>query len=109
MKKYVDPYDKTDKFNFIAYNANFDNQRIRDFFDKIGDKYFGSWFYYPYLDVMTMAAVALVLERRNMPNFKLNTVAKKLGIQVDDAKTHDAMYDIYLTRAIFCKINVGLR
>lgn len=109
LGKYVDKFKKQDKFHFIAYNANFDNQRLRDFFDKIGDKYFGSWFFYPYLDVMTMAATALAGERDGMSNFKLNTVAKKLGIDVDESRIHDAMYDIYLTRAIFCKIRVSLR
>jgi DNA polymerase-3 subunit epsilon len=109
LGKYVDKFKREDKFHFIAYNANFDDQRLRDFFSKIGDKYFGSWFFYPYLDVMTMAATVLAGERANMSNFRLNTVAKKLGINVDESRIHDAMYDIYLTRAIFCKIKVELR
>lgn len=36
-----------------------------------------------------------------MANFKLSTVAATLGIKVEEDKLHDAMYDIYLTKAIF--------
>lgn len=34
-------------------------------------------------------------------NFKLATVSKALGIEVDDSKLHDAEYDILLTRQIY--------
>ena len=36
-----------------------------------------------------------------MENFKLSTVAKALGVPVDETKLHDASYDIFLTKAIF--------
>ncbi len=40
-----------------------------------------------------------------MKDFKLATVARKLKILVDDAKLHDAYYDIHLTREIYKKIS----
>lgn len=36
-----------------------------------------------------------------MPNFKLKTVAKELGLDVEDDKLHDARYDVLLTRDIY--------
>ena len=36
-----------------------------------------------------------------MENFKLMTVAKELGINVDESKLHNAEYDIYLTEKIW--------
>lgn len=36
-----------------------------------------------------------------MENFKLATVAKFMGINVDEEALHDAFYDIYLTREIY--------
>ena len=35
-----------------------------------------------------------------MEDFKLKTVAKQLGIEIDESKLHDAEYDIYLTMEI---------
>lgn len=36
-----------------------------------------------------------------MENFKLMTIAKHVGIEVDENKLHDAEYDIDLTYKIF--------
>ena len=36
-----------------------------------------------------------------MPNFKLSTVAKQLGVFVSDDKLHDALYDVDLTREAY--------
>jgi DNA polymerase III alpha subunit (gram-positive type) len=36
-----------------------------------------------------------------MPNFQLATVAKTLGIEVNDTKLHDGKYDADLTEKIF--------
>lgn len=50
---------------------------------------------------MGMAAVHLMTRRAGMKDFKLLTVARELGLKVDEAKAHDARYDIALTRAMF--------
>lgn len=98
---YVDRYNRTDKFHFIGYNAMFDSDHLRAWFIKNGDKYFGSWFYFPPIDVMGMAAAHLMERRAGMKDFKLATVARALGLKVDDTKTHDAQYDIALTLKLF--------
>ena len=104
LKKYVDPYDKTDKFQFVGYNASFDMKFIREFFKKGEDSYFGSWFYFPYIDVMSKAAYELRNERNNLPNFKLTTVAKYLGIEFDEEKAHNALFDIELTKEVLKRL-----
>lgn len=109
MSKYVDKYNVKDKFFLVGYNnASFDNNFFRGFFLQNGDKYFGSWFWSNTFDVMVLATPYLAERRANMENFKLSTVAKTLGIEVSDDNLHDAMYDIYLTKAIFdivCKFS----
>lgn len=50
---------------------------------------------------MVLATPYLTAQRSEMENFKQGTVAKALGIQVDDSKLHDAMYDIAICRAIY--------
>jgi DNA polymerase-3 subunit epsilon len=103
MDKYVDRYDREDKFWFIGYNSYFDDQFLRKWFRQCGDPYYGSWFFWPALDVAQIAAQYLYLDRPTMPNFKLGTVAKQLGIQVKEEDLHDAMIDVQVTRDIYYK------
>ncbi|GHT09077.1 hypothetical protein FACS189426_06380 [Bacteroidia bacterium] len=102
LGKYVDKYNKTDKFFLAGYNnAAFDNQFLRGFFLQNSDNYFGSWFWSNSIDVMVLASARLAERRAEMENFKLATVAKFLGVNVEDELLHDAMYDIALTKAIY--------
>lgn len=107
LGKYVDKYDKQDKFFLVGYNnASFDNQFLRGFFSQNGDNYFGSWFWSNSIDVMVLASHHLASRRHEMENFKLATVAKFMGINVDDEALHDAFYDIYLTKEVYKMIGV---
>lgn len=102
LGKYVKKFDKGDKMHLVGYNnAPFDNQFFRAFFAQNNDMYFGSWFWADSIDVMVLASNYLKHERAKMENFKLVTVAKWLGIEVDETQLHDAFYDIYLTREIY--------
>ncbi len=106
LSRYVNRYDKYDKFFLVGYNnAPFDNQFFRAFFVQNNDNYFGSYFWSSAIDVMVLAANHLKSTRHTMEDFKLKTVANTLGVTVDESKLHDALYDIYLTRAIYRKIN----
>ena len=110
LAKYVDKYNKTDKFHLAGFNnASFDNSFFRAFFvqNATTDKerefgnYFGSWFWADSFDVMVLASHYLREKRATMENFKLMTVAKAVGIEVDESRLHDAEYDIDLTYQIF--------
>ena len=107
LAQHVDRYNNRDKFFFIGYNANFDNQFLRSFFKKNESNYFGSWFFYPYIDVMTLAAYYLMKERHKMKSFHLVTVAPYFGIDVDLEKAHGALYDVKLTRDVYNAIEGG--
>lgn len=105
LSKYVDRYNRQDKFFLAGYNnSSFDNQFLRGWFVQNGDKYFGSWFWANALDVMVLATPYLANQRAQMENFKQGTVAKTLGIEVDDSKLHDALYDIEVCKAIYDKV-----
>lgn len=113
LSKYVDKFDKTDKFHLVGYNnSGFDNAFFRAFFvQNASDKksaeygnYFGSWFWSDSIDVMVLSSNYLKKERHKLTDFKLSTVAKYLGIEVDETKLHDAMYDIYLTKEIYNRV-----
>lgn len=99
LYKYVDKFDKHDKFFFLAYNAQFDSNMIRNLFLRLGDNYFGSWFWTPPIDIMSLAAAKLIQVRQKMPNFKLSTVYKEI-IGKDIGNAHDAMADVEAARDI---------
>lgn len=105
LSTFVNKFDKKDKMFFVGYNSHFfDMPFVREFFSKCGNKYFGSYFFFPSLDIMVMAQFKLMKQRHLMKDFKLHTVAKELGITVEEEQLHDAMYDIRLTKEIFLKL-----
>lgn len=109
LEKYVDKYEKKhlkEKLWLVGYNCQgFDVPFFRAWFKQCGDNYFGSWFWPHSIDVMILALHQLMYDRREMEDFKLVTVAKKLGITVDESRLHDAFYDIWLTREVFKIVN----
>lgn len=104
FSSYVDKYNKEDKFNFIGYNSNaFDYPFLRSWFVKCGDNYFGSWFWNPTIDVMLIWAFIYSKSRSELDNFKLPTLAKHIGIDIDDSKLHDSAYDVLITRELYIR------
>lgn len=107
LAKYVDKFDKKDKFTLVGYNnCSFDNQFFRGFFLQNNDNYFGSWFWSNSIDVMVIASEFLEPVRSKMVDFKLKTVAKEMDIEVDENKLHDALYDVRLTKEILDTIQL---
>lgn len=104
---HISKFDKLDKAIFSGYNSPFDNEFIRQLFERNGDKFFGSWFWSGTVDVMGLALLRLADSRSSMENFKLGTVANSvLGAESVQMLTmeyglHNAMTDIEITREIF--------
>ncbi len=99
LGRHVNKYEKTDKMFFVAYNADFDARFARRWFEDFGDQYFGSWFWWPPIDVATIAGFVLAKSRHELVNFKLGTVAKHMGVEFE-GEAHDAQFDVDVT----CKI-----
>ena len=105
LSKYIDKYDKTDKFYLAGFNNRyFDDRFLRAWFERMDDAYFGSWFWADSLDVMVLASQHLMYQRARMKNFKLATVAETLGVKVEEDKLHDGLYDVKITREAYNKI-----
>ena len=105
--KYVNKFNRQDKMFFCGYNvASFDMPFLRQWFEDLGDKYFGSWFWSVPLDVIVLAQSKLVNERPSMVDFKQGTVAKQLGIVIEEDKLHDALYDIEVCYEIWKRVSV---
>ena len=102
LAKYIDKFDKKDKFFLCGYNnAGFDDKFLRSFFEQNNDSYFGSWFWQSSLDVYILSTHFLLAEYADLNDFKLATVARHLGIAVEENSLHDALYDVNLTREIY--------
>jgi DNA polymerase III subunit epsilon len=108
LSKYIDRYNPNDKAYLAGFNnSSFDDDFLTIWFEQNDDKFFASWFYPGRLDVMTLASQYLINRRPNMQSFKLKSVAKELGLIVDDSRLHDGVYDVELTRDIY-RIVTGL-
>jgi len=101
LSRHCDKYNKADKLHFVAYNAKFDADFMREFFKKNGDSFFGSWFWNPPICVMQAAAWMTMRVRGALPNFRLETLCKCAELGWDDSLAHDASYDIAQTLALF--------
>ncbi len=99
---HVDKYDRSDKFHFIGYNALFDYQFLRRFWEKNSDQWFGSWFWHPPIDIMTIAGAALMDKRHLLANFRQSTVYEHLfGDPPPVHQLHSAIHDVQLTMALY--------
>ncbi|MFA5376535.1 MAG: 3'-5' exonuclease [Dehalococcoidia bacterium] len=101
LGRHISKFDRSDKAFMVGYNIGFDDSFLRQWFQKAGDRYFGSWFWWPPIDVAVLAAMKLRDRRAELPDFKQGTVAKALGIEVDETRQHNALYDVNICRQIY--------
>lgn len=104
LSRFVNPYDKKDKFEWFGYNPNFDIDFMRQWFIENHDKYFGSWFWMPAYDIWQLAVHKMRAHRQEFENTKLWTMAKWYGVDVDKFTAHDAASDISVSRELYYKI-----
>jgi len=103
FKRYVDPYNRNDKFMLCGQNVKFDDGFMREFFKKNGDDYWYSWVHYAPVDVATMAILLEFKHKKKMfHDYKLETMCKVMGVEI--GKAHDSLYDIRATRALAGKL-----
>lgn len=109
LKTYVNPFDKMDKFHWIGYNAGFDYDFMRQWFVDHDDKFMGSFFWFPYVDVMSLVGFDMLKNggRQTMTNMKLETVCKAYKVEFD-GQAHDALADIRATKELFFKLQEGV-
>jgi DNA polymerase III subunit epsilon len=102
--KYINKFDKTDKFVLIGYNVHFDKNFLSEFWLRNNDKYFFSLCWGSHIDIMSMAMLHLEKIRHELVDFKLMTVVKHFCIIIDEDKLHNSLYDIEISRTLFYKI-----
>jgi DNA polymerase-3 subunit epsilon len=101
--KHIDKYNKMDKFTPAGYNAEFDMNFLKEFFNKNNDVYFGSWVNWKKVDPLPILYFLDYAGRIKLENYKLATVAAHFGIELN---AHDALSDIKATKAILTNLKV---
>lgn len=102
FRKYINRYNKFDKFTAVGHNIKFDIGFLSEFFKKNNDKYFGSWMDYHCLDTMQLLHILMFKKAIVLDNCKLVTASKHFGIDLNNA--HNSLSDIKATRELFYKI-----
>jgi len=96
--KYINKFDRNDKFIVCGYNVRFDINFLNAFFKKSGNEYLFSYLspvhIDPYPVLQFMQGNGLI----KIENLQLETVCKHFGIEIENA--HDAMADIEATKKL---------
>jgi DNA polymerase-3 subunit epsilon len=101
FSKYINRYNKLDKFTCVGHNVRFDLDFLTEFWKKNNDKYLGSYIDYHFLDTMVILNLMMYKKAIQLENCKLVTATQKFGIKLD---AHNAMNDIKATRELFKKL-----
>lgn len=101
LSKYINRYNKNDKFIPVGYNVRFDIDMLQEFFIKNNDKYFGAFFDYHFIDPMPIINLLNHQNKINIKNAKLITACETFGISLN---AHDALSDIEATKKVLEKI-----
>ena len=102
LDKYIDKYDRTDKFIVAGYNVRFDVDILKAFFQRHGNNFLFSYLDSSMLDplysirLLQIAEILPVLE-----NNKLETWCKHFGIEL---RAHDSLEDIEATKKLIGKL-----
>ena len=102
LDKYIDKYDRTDKFIVAGYNVRFDVDILKAFFQRHGNNFLFSYLDSSMLDplysirLLQIAGILPVLE-----NNKLETWCKHFRIEL---KAHDSLEDIVATKKLIGKL-----
>lgn len=103
LDKYIDKYNRDDKFYIAGHNVRFDLEFLNNYFMKMGNNYFGSYFYYHTVDLLALVTILRTAGLINLSTFKLGDIARYLDIK-EDGNLHDAQTDIDLARKCFRKL-----
>jgi len=101
LDKYINKFNKEDKFILAGYNVQFDDGFVNHWFKRNGNNYWYSYVNSAKLDVMSSVATWRRATNTKTPNNKLSTIAEWFGI---GGNFHDALDDIKATRELELKI-----
>lgn len=99
FSKFIDKYDRNDKFYPAGYRVDFDMAFLKAFWDKNGDPYFGSYFNGKAVDPLPWLFMLDWSGKISLPNYRLATVCEHFGIELGE-QAHDALADVRAVREL---------
>lgn len=100
LGKYVNRFDREDKLAPAGYNPDFDIRFLKKFWEKGGDKYFGSFFNYYMIDPFRLLLILRHIGLVELEKYDLSTACAYFGISFEK-RAHDAFSDIKATRELY--------
>ena len=101
LDQHINRFDIIDKAYVGGYNVDFDIRFFSKFFERLGNKFLGSYINWRLLDPRYMLHVKDFKESLLIPNFKLATITKYFNLEHE---AHDSLSDITVTRELFYKL-----
>ncbi len=100
--RHVNKFDRGDKFIIAGMRTDFDFNMMKVFWEKMGDKYFGSYVdFSTKIDLLPLINILRAMNIIELENAKLETISKYFGVEI---QAHDALSDITATREVFYKV-----
>jgi DNA polymerase III alpha subunit (gram-positive type) len=96
FEKYINKYDKKDKFILSGQNVQFDCEMMHQWFKKLNDDYWFSWVGCSHFDLKNLAILYELKTKKRFGSYKLGNICKCLGVELNNG--HNAMDDIIATR-----------
>jgi len=97
--KYINKYDKEDKFIPAGQNVSFDIEMLYVFFLRNNNKFLGSYINFSERkDLLPLIQTLRAMGKIDIPNSKLETVCNYFGIEIE---SHNALSDIIATGKVF--------
>ena len=99
FEKYIDKFNRDDKFIIAGHHITFDYNFLDSFFRKLGDDYLGSYIdTRSRLDTKEIANFLRILNKLKVNNIKLGTLCEHFNININ---AHEAFSDITANREVF--------
>lgn len=109
FSKYIDKFNKDDKFVIAGQNVKFDIDVLNRFFRRNNDNYLGSFLNYK--QVFDTLSIYMALEIADvvpkLENHKLETICKIMEVELSNA--HNSLADVKATKEVGDKLLQGLR
>lgn len=96
--RYIDKFNKKDKFYLVGQNPSFDKAFLDYFFNRFNNPYLYAYIFYHLIDLVAISAAFKLAGVIEIDKLNLDSMAEYFKLTRDK---HDALSDVKLTRDLF--------